>query len=80
MSRKEPPNDPIGDIYRILDQAGLSGGTLLNGKQPILTIVNGIRTKIAKLLNEYVMSRETDIYEAGYRQGKEDQKNGKTRI
>lgn len=51
-------DDPTGDIYKILDKAGLNAGNLLDSKQPMSRIVNSIRTKITADFKEYIERRE----------------------
>ncbi len=47
-------NDTQADIFKILDDAGLSAATLLSGKKSMQTIVNQIRLKIAQDVAKYI--------------------------
>jgi hypothetical protein len=50
--------DPSGELYEILDRAGLSAGHLLSGKKSMPKLVNEIRSKLVTELRDYIERRD----------------------
>ena len=57
--------DPTGDIYKLLDEAGLNGGNLLDSSRPMAKIVNQVRTDLAMKLKSYIVRRDVHMYAEG---------------
>lgn len=47
-------NDPLDEIYKMMDMADLTPSGLYNPKKSMARIVNDIRTKLATELNDYI--------------------------
>lgn len=60
-----PKDDPTAELYRILDRAGLDGGTLMNSKKAHSMIVNEIRTKLVMELRSYFTRYGIHQFNAG---------------
>lgn len=71
MTRKIE-NDPKPEIYRLMDEAGLTGGNMLQGKVSMTTLVNLMRQRLVLLIADYLKDRDLAMYEAGYERGKID--------
>lgn len=69
----KPDNDPTGELYALLDQAGLDAGRLLDSKKSMSKIVNEIRTKFVVKAKAYIVRRDHDMFNAGF-QSKEPRK------
>jgi hypothetical protein len=56
--------DPLADLYRLMDEAGLDG-SLLTQKGPFMKGVVGARTRLAVALVDYISRREVASFNAG---------------
>lgn len=61
----KPKDDPTGDLYTIMDKAGMTGGNLLQGKVAMVTLVNKMRQRMHRLLSDYIEKRDTIMFEKG---------------
>ena len=52
--------DPTGDLYEMMDHAGLNAGNLLASRAPMSKIVNTIRARLAADLKEYIEKRQEE--------------------
>lgn len=68
-------DDPTPELYAILDEAKLSGGTFLQGKKNMTQIVNEIRADLVMKLRSYVKRRDQAIFNKGVQKGKSDAGN-----
>ncbi len=53
--------DPMSAIYKILDEAGLNGGTMLTTRKPMLKMINTMRGEIANKIKQYIETREKEL-------------------
>lgn len=81
MSVSNPPNpspkdnqinDILGDLYALMDDSKLSAGEMLKGGRNMSTIVNKVRSELATKLSSYIKKRDTAMFDAGVRKGKEE--------
>lgn len=52
--------DPLDDIYRMFDEVGLSGTKLLVTREPMVKMVNTMRSELAQKLKLYIEQREQE--------------------
>lgn len=65
-----PQDDPTGDLYKLMDEAGLNGGNLMDTKRSQARIINEIRTTLAAKLRDYIVSRDKVMFSQGAHSGK----------
>ena len=65
----EYTNDPTGDLYRLMDEAGLTETNLKNSKKGFSAIVNSIRTSLAMKGRSYITQRDHHQFDAGVKKG-----------
>lgn len=58
--------DPLPDIYKIIDEAGLNGPTLMDSKRSTPVIINAIRTELATKLRSCMVRREHQAFNDGF--------------
>jgi hypothetical protein len=64
--------DPMQDIYRLFDEAGL-GVTIFSTRKSLVMIVNEVRTALAGRLKKYIQARDNQMFQAGYNKRKEEE-------
>lgn len=61
----KPDEDPTADIYKLMDEAGLDAGTMLDSKMGMSQIVSKVRTQMAQKFKSYIVRRDHQMFNAG---------------
>lgn len=67
-----PNDDPTAELYKMLDEAGLTPGPLMNIKKPHAQIVNEIRSAVVMRLRSYITRYGQTQFNLGVKKGKID--------